>query len=453
VVHPAGFEPATPWFEAKYSNPLSYGCVMPYTILTEKKVKAVKPIKSLDEANSYLNEFYPFVHADYKLDNMLDLMKFLDNPQEKFNVVHVAGTSGKTSTAYFMTALLLASGRKVGLTISPHLDSINERVQLNGKPLPEAEFCAAFTEFLGIVDSSGTKPSRFELMVAFAYWYFAKAGVDYAVIEVGLGGLLDGTNVINNPSKVCIITDIGLDHMHVLGNSLTEIASQKIGIVKPGNVTFTHKQSKEVIKVFYEWALEHEATLRVVDGNIETAENIPAFQLRNWSLAYEAYRYIVKRDDLEFPTLPDLLKTQRTQVPGRMDVRQLDNKTLIMDGAHNFQKMKAFVYSLNKLHPLSKTAILISLKDGKEYEDLVPLLRPIASRVIVTQFELIQDAPIRSMDSERLAKAFMDSGVEAESEPDQHLAYQKLLKGPEKICIITGSIYLLGQIRNNESLV
>src|SRR5690606_38872097 len=121
--------------------------------------------------------------------------------------------------------LLAAAGQKVGMTVSPHVYEVNERVQINTKPLAETQFCRELSRFLNIIQSSGVRPTYFELLVAFAYWEFAEQGVDYAVIEVGLGGLLDGTNVVARDDKVCIITDIGFDHTSVLGKTLSAITA------------------------------------------------------------------------------------------------------------------------------------------------------------------------------------------------------------------------------------
>lgn len=453
MVHPAGFEPATPWFEAKYSNPLSYGCKYAvYYSNREGKVITVTPISSFAEASRYLSRFYQNTRDNYTLDNMRTLMDYLGNPQEKFRTVHVAGTSGKTSTVYYMSALLAAAGKKVGLTVSPHVDQINERAQINNMPLPEAQFCDALTEFLGLVETGPVEPSWFETMVAFAYWYFAKAEVDYVVSEVGLGGLMDGTNVIRRRDKVCVITDIGFDHMNILGETLPEIASQKIGIVQPGNQVFTYKQPDEVMTAFKDWTESREAVLNVVEEP-GPANGIPAFQARNWNLAYAAYNYVSNRDRLEHLTSKVLRQTWLIQVPGRMDIRQAGGKTLIMDGAHNAQKMTAFLDSFRKLYPDAKPAILMSLKNGKEYEELIPLLKPIASRFILTSFESKQDVVSRSMDINVLLKAFQEAGIDAMSVPDQRQAYEQLISGPEDIFLITGSFYLLSQIRNNEHLV
>ena len=192
-------------------------------------------IRNLSEANAallpYVSQTPRMTGDDLKLERVMKLMDVLGNPQDKLPVIHIAGTSGKTSTGYYMAALLKAGGKKAGLTISPHIDSVNERVQIGGSPLPEAEFCSELGNFLEIIRGAGQSPSYFELLYAFALWVFVRRGVDYAVVETGLGGLLDATNVTGRADKVCIITDIGFDHEYVLGSGLAQIAAQKIGIV------------------------------------------------------------------------------------------------------------------------------------------------------------------------------------------------------------------------------
>jgi dihydrofolate synthase / folylpolyglutamate synthase len=421
-------------------------------------------IKSLEEAAAALQPYIPTVKQmtarDTTLDRIRPLMELLGNPQDRLKIIHLAGTSGKTSTAYYMAALLRASGKQVGLTVSPHVDSITERVQINGKPLAEAEFCTELGVFLEIVQQTHQRPSYFELLYAFTLWVLTRQNVDYAVVETGVGGLHDATNVANRADKVCIITDIGFDHMHLLGHSLPEIAAQKVGIVHRQNHVFMYQQSAEIMTVIEQWASQHHAPLQTFNEAIEASTyaealgSMPDYQRRNWLLAYAVYRYLVERDGL--PDLgPRLLQqTQRLQVPGRMDIKQVERKTIIMDGAHNVQKMTAFIGSFQHLYPDVKPVILIALKDGKEYQELVPLLVPLASRIIVTTFNTSQDLPVISMTAETLAAAFRTGGAgKVEAIVDHNEAFQVLLHSPEAVGIITGSFYLLSQIRNNEHLV
>jgi dihydrofolate synthase/folylpolyglutamate synthase len=414
-------------------------------------IEQVKSITNFAAANRYFNRFNDQANTEYSLNNMRQLMTFLGNPQDKFRAVHVAGTSGKTSTAYFMAALLVAAGRKTGLTVSPHVDEVNERVQLNGQPLGETEFCSALTSFAETIESAPVRPSSFELKVAFAYWYFAREEVEYVVMEVGLGGLKDATNVMSRRDKVCIITDIGYDHINVLGGSLPEIAAQKAGIIQPGNAVFSYRQPEDVMKVLRTHTAERQATLQIIESAANDDETIPDYQYRNWSLSRRVYDFLVGRDDLPPLSEAVLRQTRHITIPGRMDVRRINGKTIVMDGAHNGQKIEAFVDSFRKLYPGAKPAILLGMRDGKDYETAVPLIASLASRVITTAFVSSQDLPVRSLPPQKLAAAFKNK-LSVKVIADQSAAFQELVNGPEKICVVTGSLYLLGQIRNNEQL-
>jgi dihydrofolate synthase / folylpolyglutamate synthase len=412
----------------------------------------VKVLTSFEQIKQHMARFYEYSRAgNYTLDNMQALMDHLGQPQEKFKTIHIAGTSGKTSTAYYMAALLAASEKKVGLTVSPHVLEINERVQVNGTPLAEKDFCEAFTEFLGLVETFDLKPSWFEVMVAFAYWYFAQAGVDYAVVEVGLGGLKDGTNIIKRLDKVCVITDLGLDHVDVLGSNLAEIAGQKIGIAQQHNQIFTYPKSPEIMTVFKKQADAIDAKLHIVPEDAHTKradyiQSMPDFQKRNWFLAYEVYRHLQIQDDLPALSSAGLRQTQALVVPGRMDVIKLQGKTVVMDGAHNAQKMTAFAKSFKHLYPGVRPAVLIALKEGKEDQLVAPLIGPLASRLVVTTFKVTQDLPFESMDPYHLAEAFKSYVEDIKIIPSQAEAVRELLGGQEQTIIITGSFYLISQL-------
>lgn len=376
-------------------------------------------------------------------------MEYLGQPQEKFKTVHIAGTSGKTSTCYYTAALLAASGKKVGLTVSPHVTAINERVQINGRPVPEAEFCQALTEFLGIIEKVPIEPSWFEVMVAFAYWYFARQKVDYAVVEVGLGGLLDGTNVIKRADKVCIITDIGFDHMHILGKTLPEIAEQKAGIIHEGNTVLTYRQSPEVMEVIEGYSHSQRADLQVIEplATYDFWEAMPDYQRRNWSLAFRVYQYLRERDSLTDLSSEALQATLKISVPGRMDILKYGGKIIIMDGAHNAQKMSAFASSFKQLYPGVRPAVLLSLKKGKEAQEVAAILGPLTDRLVITRFSIAQDTPVISIKPEELKKVFAAYMEAVSIEADQSKALQKVLNGPEDVIIITGSLYLLSQVK------
>ena len=419
-------------------------------------------IHNIQEANEALLPYVPLVAQlsgkDTTLSRIRPLMQLLGNPQDKLQVVHIAGTSGKTSTAYYLAALLTATGQTVGLTVSPHIDSVTERVQINGKPLSDTQFTQELSEFLAIVRQAPEQPSYFELLYAFSLWVFVRQKVSYAVVETGMGGLFDATNVVTRPDKVCVITDIGLDHTHILGSTLPEIALQKIGIVHDQNEVFSYKQSDEIMQVFQDWTTKHHAKLHVTSQAAEEQASgldftgIANYQQRNWLLAYRVYLYLLKRDNLKHLTSKVLLQTLHMQVPARMEVRKVGGKTIILDGAHNTQKMSALISSFQELYPDEKPAIVIALKHNKDYQDVADLLSQFAARIIVTTFRSSQDLPVQSIDPQILAEAFVPT-IPTQVIPDSNEAIRALLHSPESVGIITGSFYLLSQVRNNKDLL
>ena len=379
-------------------------------------------------------------------------MAELGNPERNLKVIHIAGTSGKTSTTYYVAALLTAAGKKTGMTVSPHVDSVTERLQINMQPLSDLEFGSALQEMLEIIATLEFKPSYFEILIALAYWYFDKQQVEYAIIETGMGGLHDGTNIANNPNKICVITDIGFDHMHVLGNTLPEIATQKAGIVHQHNTVYMYKQSPEIMDVVSRQCQEQDAEMHLLPAlynlQAEPVSQLPDYQQRNWHLAHEVYKALQERDGLINLSAAQLSATQSIQIPARMEIRQVQGKTVIMDGAQNGQKMTAFIGSFLKIYPSTRPAVLLSLKQGKDYAEVLPVLRTVASTLILTTFATAQDMPLKSMDMTVLKAEAGKLGFTTTIQcADQDEALRLLLTQPEEVVIITGSFYLIGRLR------
>lgn len=402
-------------------------------------------IMNFTEANQELAKFYGPQPTKYSLDTMRALMAYLGDPQETLRIIHIAGTSGKTSTAYYAAALLTAAGYKTGLTVSPHVDEINERVQINITPLPEAEFCAALSEFLELISQSKIVPSWFELMVAFAYWYFAKTKVDFAVIEVGLGGLLDGTNVINRADKTCVITDVGFDHTKILGTTLGDIARQKAGVIQPGNRVYMYQQGHDVMKAVREAIESKNALLHLVRAHTENSD-LPGFQQRNFELAHVAVAGVLEAFSLPSLTTENLKQAQSTYIPGRMETINYHGKTIILDGAHNPQKLQALKEALKARYGDQPVAALIGFVEGDDtrIEGALDVIKTITQNCIATSFVTAKDYIKHSMNPDDIAiksdfLIVVDSNVES--------AFERLLEQPEDILLVTGSFYLLNHIR------
>ena len=420
-------------------------------------------IKTLEDAEKALLPFVPLVGEltgkDTTFERVRPLARLLGNPENQLRVIHIAGTSGKTSTSYYMASLLAASGHKVGLLISPYVDRLTERIQINGNPISDEQFCAELDRFLKIVKKSPNTPSYFELLYVLALWIFANERVDYAVIETGLGGLLDATNIVTRADKVCIITDIGFDHMDILGHTLGAITRQKIGIAHAHNPVFMYRQSETIMSVVRSWTTKHNALLSVLDeaqekrAIVADISAMPAYQQRNWLLAYRVYRFLEQRDDLPKLSFAAQSKSRNTLIPARMEIRRVGDKTIVMDGAHNKQKMTAFVRSFQQLYPQVRPTVLIALKKGKNYQKIIPILAPIAGSIIVTIFNSSQALPAKAMNSEELADAFRTfTKVPVQAISDQDKAMQTLLMTDSNVGIITGSFYLLSQLRSHGPL-
>lgn len=409
---------------------------------------------SFEEVHKTLAQYVPRdtpAKTAYSLDRMIELMEALGNPQDEFAAIHVAGTSGKTSTSYYIASLLKASGKRTGLTVSPYINEINERVQVDLEPLPEQEFCGQLEAFLQLIENGGVKPTYFELLVAFAYWYFAKTGVEYAVIEVGVGGLLDGTNVMHREDKVCVITDIGIDHTRLLGKTLPEIAAQKAGIIKRGNDVFMLEQPPEIMDVISRTAERQQANLHVGSPSIELPilSELPSFQRRNWLLASRAYEFVRQRDGLPPLDGDHLAAAVRTPIPGRMETRTFHDKTLILDSAHNEQKIRGLAAAIHERYGNERIDVLFGVtnKPPEEIKAITRAVTLLGDNLIITGFNAQQDHPKTSAAPSFIAATLKEQGfhnfavVENNSE-----ALKTLLASPSKVLLITGSIYLLAAL-------
>lgn len=405
--------------------------------------------QSIEEIESWLEPYaaiaYETTGTTITLDRTIEFAEHVGNPHNELRIIHIAGTSGKTSTCYYMAALLTASGKKTGLTVSPHIDSLTERVQIDGKPLDEAIFCDYFSEFSGYVLSAPVRPTYFELMMVFAYWVFAvKEHVGYAVIETGLGGMDDSSNIARRADKVCIITDIGLDHVQILGKTIHAIATQKAGIIWPGNQTFVFQQGGDAMSAITKRVDTVGAKLDVI-----ASQQIGDFSARNWLLAWTSYLYIAKRDDLHI-TEEMKQETQRIYIPARMEVLKYQGKTIIFDGAHNEQKMSAFLSALeHKFAGLSK-AFLIAFKQSKDVDAPIAMIEKHATRIVTTEFRRSQDMPLSSIPSSELfAKIPTPKGMMTATSIE---GFEALLAQDADVYVVTGSFYLISELRAHFNL-
>lgn len=404
-------------------------------------------LTTFQDINAVLALYEKRHRGEYSLTRMRRFMEFLGNPQDTYKIVHIAGTSGKTSTAHYIYNFLLKSGLQVGMSVSPHIYNVNERAQLNGYCLEEADYCKEFGRFIELVEQSKEKLIYFELLTAFAYWLFAQHKVDWAVIEVGMGGLLDPTNIIQRRDKIAVITDIGIDHTSVLGNTIEEIAAQKAGIILPHNTVFFQDQSSVVQKIIEKTAERTNSKLRIVDADLDNLainiQKLPLFQQRNLHLAYEVCNYIK-------PISKKVMQqVSQTYIPARMESIRHNQHTIIIDGSHNTQKIQSLVASFRSEYNSLKVPILVSFGENKRHDvkSMLAELLKIASSIVLTEFSYqhsSRHAAINTSELAQLCKELSFTNVHEENNPAK--AFTFLQDITSTVALVTGSYYLVERL-------
>lgn len=368
-------------------------------------------------------------------------MSALGNPENRLKLIHIAGTKGKGSTAIFLSQLLQSSGHKVGLFTSPHLVDLRERIQINNQPISKKSFTNIMNQLLPHLKK--IRPTFFETMTALALCYFTKEKVDYAIMEVGLGGRLDATNIIN--PLVSIITRIDFDHMDKLGNTLTKIAREKAGIIKPNTPVITIKQQPEVMKVIRTYARKLKAPIHQIPKSKCLMSNFKCgvagqHQRENLSLALAAYEHLSKKH-AQRSTLNAL---RRLILPARIEVVSRNPLTII-DTAHNPVSMQALVDTIKTEFRYKQLVLVIGLARDKEVDKILRIILPLADIIIFTK----SDNPrlLEPMDFIDYIKDY-DLAVPIFLEPDYRKALRtaQSVAGRKDLILITGSFYLAGSL-------
>lgn len=407
------------------------------------------------------------------LYNMERLMERLGNPHKRLRAFHVAGTNGKGSICAFLESALRTAGYHTGLYTSPHLERFNDRMRLDGRPISDERLAQVTTRVAKEVDtlrSEGVMPTFFEICTAVAFEFFAEENVDYAVIEVGLGGRRDSTNVIT--PMVSVIASIGFDHMKTLGNTLPEIAGEKAGIIKPGVPVVISPQPDDVRAVFDARCKELKSPLidlgtsamqmifddeRGGEFSLKLGENewprieisLPgAHQAINASCALMALECARKNSGLKITDAQIKAGLKAARWPGRLE--WIDGQPrMLMDGAHNGPGAKTLLEYARR-HLMGKRVVLLtSMLGDKPVEDVVRQLAGITNTAVVTRI----DSP-RALEPKRLAVLLEANAVSCLIEPDRRraLSAARELAGENGIVLVSGSLYLVGEVRDMLSM-
>ena len=404
---------------------------------------------SMRDITYFLDEL--IAHPPKKHDRLAyvaHILETLGSPQNQIPAIHIAGTSGKGSTAYYATSLLNRAGYTTGMLVSPHIASVAERSLINGQPLPEQEYLHYFQAFANLYIVHNLHLSYFEFLTIFSFWLFKEMRVDYIIIEVGIGGRLDTTNVIFRSPTVRVITDIGLDHTELLGNTLTEIAQEKAGIIHQSDSVVMNRQASEIEMVVRQRAEEQHTQFSITSPvTSEFLKILPDFQQRNWTLAYRAVEKQLALN--KKPSLPKevLEKSVHITIPGRLEKRNVDGVNIIFDVAHNPQKIRALIDSLRKLYPDKKPIFVVAFGQNKQSSiaESLAIIDNLAQLTYATTFSTNYGKNHRNMPPE-IIRHVMKSAVEIEHNTDKALA--KAIKKARQLdtyVVVTGSFYLVSE--------
>ncbi len=421
-----------------------------------------------EEAVAYIEETPKFTTKN-KLSHTKECLGRLGNPEKKFKVIHVAGTNGKGSTCAFLTSIFREAGYSCGLFTSPHLVVINERFQINEKNIDNQAFMSAFEKVKALADElvaeGSYHPTYFEMLFLMGMVIFAEAGVDYVMLETGLGGRLDATTAVEDPAA-CVITSISFDHMQYLGNTIAEIAGEKAGIIVPGVPVIYDGNNPEAAKVirkqaealgspYYEVKKENTEILRNTSAGIDfcveneyygnTAFSIPfiaGYQVMNAALALKTAE--VLKDMVNLPKDSVLRGLRETRWQGRMETVL---PGVIVDGAHNEDGVEKFVETAEHFQKDYPLTLLFSAVDDKDYTDMI---RTVAGRIRFQHVIVTQVGGYRKVPAEQLADIFRKEGcLCAESCEDVESSFRRALeyRGKEGMLFCVGSLYLVGEIK------
>ena len=405
---------------------------------------------SYREAEAYLASLEP-IGWRLGLDRIRRLTSVMGMPQHRFASVHVVGTNGKSSVAQMTAALLEAHGVSTGAYLSPHVERWSERVEVRGKEIDGAAFGAAVERTAQSIDvvnralDEGDAVTQFEAVTAAAFTALAGAGVEVGVIEAGLGGRLDATNVI--PSRVCALTSVGLEHTEWLGDTETEIAAEKLAVLRNHSTLVLGEVSDEVERLADSVAVERGGSLvRARPGPKLSLRAPGGFQRRNFAVALAAARAV--HGGL------DLAAAERVagelELSGRLELRDGDPAT-VLDAAHNPDGARALAAALPEVageRPIVACVALLSRPDAGE---MVAALAPAIERAVCAELppERLAGsgrAGATSFDADRLANLFSAAGVDAEPVPDPAAAARRareLARERSAVALLTGSHYLL----------
>jgi dihydrofolate synthase/folylpolyglutamate synthase len=409
------------------------------------------------------------------LDRIRVLCAKLGGPQLDFPSIHITGTNGKTSTARMVSSIMQTAVTRIGRYTSPHMQSVTERICINGRPIPEGEFAKALEKIIPAVEETnretGDPLTYFEITTAMAFIYFAERKIDLGVIEVGLGGRWDATNLVD--SHVQVITGIALDHVAELGGTLDRIAVEKAGIIKQGSTVISTADNRQVLDILEDSCREKACDLKLLGRDFDVLFNVTygvdtgkigqAVGIRGLLREYpqlflpllgehqadnaacavaacEAYAGVL--EDISIQQVEKGLS--RVTSPGRLEVVSLD-PLVLLDGAHNPDGAMRLAQVIQNDLDYEKLVLVVGILEDKDVNKMLEILLPLASTVVATQSSDSRATPVR-----KIAATIKRMGHDCVviEHVDEALKFARTLAGVSDMVCVTGSLYTVGEARN-----
>lgn len=421
------------------------------------------------EIQDYIFNMKRFGDVKLGLERVSYMLGRISNPEKKLKIIHVGGTAGKGSTVTMISSILRAAGYKVGSFTSPHLSSYTERIVVDGERISENEIVSMFELLKPVIDKlieKNNHPTFFEVTTVMAFKYFSDKKVDFAVMEVGMGGRLDATNVAT--SLVSVITNIGLEHTEFLGDTLEKIAAEKAGIIKGNGIVVTATEDENVFRLFEKIAKERNSKIlrlgnqfkykkisSTIDGQTFDVSGkdyqlnglfttlIGDFQLANAATAVAALKSLPSRG-IKIPDKSYFEGFQNVRWPGRMEVVQ-KNPLVILDSAKDPLAMEKVAETLKEMFAAKKINLVFAVSNDKKIGMMLKEIVPLADKIFLTKHSLKE----RAMEPSRLAEEVKPYGKEYLIAGNAKEAIDSAIKncGKDELILVTGSIFLVGEAR------
>lgn len=420
-----------------------------------------------EEAMKYITEVGNF-GSNYGLERTYKLLEHLGNPERDLKLIHIAGTNGKGSTTSMITEILMGEGYKVGMYTSPFIEEFEERIQINRNNIPKESLAILMDEIKVAVDkvieAGYNHPTEFEIITVLMLLYFKKENIDFGVIEVGLGGTLDSTNVIK--PIIQVITSISFDHTNLLGNTLEKIAREKAGIIKRGIPTIIYPQQEEVLKVIKNKCFEMDSELYIANNENLKFKNIVNLdkpyqllkynneidillpllgehQIINLSVAMQAIEVLNNKNIIDISIANIVKSIKNVSWKGRLEVLS-NNPYVVIDGAHNIQGIKTLSRNIKKYFKYENLYLILGILADKDVEEMIKIITPMAKKVYSVTPNSIRGELAESLKDEvskfnKNCKAF-DKYEEAYLEALNDASEKDLI-------LASGSLYMIGDMR------